>query len=504
MTIPITGPTAPIAIGLGTSDDRAAAEARGRAGGEAGGGAQAGPQTGQQAPPPASTPAIRIAAELLRLAAGSLLQAVVGGPDEQGRPTLVTSAGLFTPETPIRLPPPGTPVSLVVGDSGELLSAVLRGEGRGQPDQPVELRFLGGPAPPAEEGASRPLFQALQTAADGGRQAMLALRLGVATNTAAPLLAAAVLAATVTGRRLLPDGSVSLSLAAADGSTVTIEDAPPGLGTGARLMLEIASRRPLVSGAENRPAAPSLPSLASAPPAIRDFALGRAAITELAPLLPGADDGAGTAALGRLLPGLLQGGDQSLATLLLSATLRFRDLKRLIGEEDSASIEARKGPGPLLRAGAEFGELARAAAEPAANGWRSVPLPFFDGRDIIPVVIFVHRHETPPEGAGDESGPDGKPARGGTRFIVDLSPSEFGPLQIDGFAQGARVDTVLRSRRAMPADLRDGLMSRYGALLAASGLAGTLAFQLQDGPLASPHLGPAAGPKRGGGISITA
>lgn len=499
MTIPITGPTAPIAIGLGTSDDRAAAEARGRAGGEASGGAQAGPQTGQQAPAGAPAPAIRIAAELLRLAAGSLLQAVVGGPDEQGRPTLVTSAGLFTPETPIRLPPPGTPVSLVVGDSGELLSAVLRGQGRGQPDQPVELRFLGGPAPPAEEGASRPLFQALQTAADGGRQAMLALRLGVATNPAA-----LVLAATVTGRRLLPDGSVSLSLAAADGSMVTIEDAPPGLGTGARLMLEIASRRPLVPGAEARPAAPSLPSLASAPPAIRDFALGRAAITELAPLLPGADNGAGTAALGRLLPGLLQGDDQSLATLLLSATLRFRDLKRLLGEEDSASIEARKGPGPLLRAGAEFGDLARAATEPAANGWRSVPLPFFDGRDIIPVVIFVHRHETPPEDAGDESHPDGKPARGGTRFIVDLSPSEFGPLQIDGFAQGGRVDTVLRSRRAMPADLRDGLMTRYGALLAASGLAGTLAFQTQDGPLASPHLGPAAGPKRGGGISITA
>ncbi len=56
----------------------------------------------------------------------------------------------------------------------------------------------------------------------------------------------------------------------------------------------------------------------------------------------------------------------------------------------------------------------------------------------------------------------------------------------------------------MPADLRDGLVTRYGALLAASGLAGTLAFQTQDGPLASPHLGPAAGPKRGGGISITA
>ncbi|MFZ2869659.1 MAG: hypothetical protein WAZ62_06100, partial [Zavarzinia sp.] len=159
---------------------------------------------------------------------------------------------------------------------------------------------------------------------------------------------------------------------------------------------------------------------------------------------------------------------------------------------------------PLLRAGAEFGELARAATEPAAHGWRSVPLPFFDGRDIIPIVIFVHRHESAPEGAGDESHQDGKPARGGTRFIVDLSPSEFGPLQIDGFAQGGRVDTVLRSRRGMPADLRDGLVARYAALLAESGLAGTLAFQIQDGPLAGPHLGPATGPKRGGGISITA
>ncbi|MFZ2869152.1 hypothetical protein, partial [Zavarzinia sp.] len=235
MTIPITGPAAPIGVSLGNSDERASAEARGRTGGETG----HQPPGGHAVPAPssaaASPPAIRIAAELLRLAAGSLLQAVVGGPDEQGRPTLVTNAGLFTPETPIRLPPPGTPVSFVVGDSGELLSAVLPGSGRGQPDQPVELRFLGGPALPADDGASRPLYQALQTAADGSRQALLALRLGVTTNPAA-----LVLAATVTGRRQLSDGSVTLTLAAADGSTVTIEDAPPGLGTGARLMLEIA------------------------------------------------------------------------------------------------------------------------------------------------------------------------------------------------------------------------------------------------------------------------
>lgn len=501
MTGAITGPTAPVAVGLGTSDERAAAEARARAGGEAAGRQPSGDRAaaGQDAPRGGSAaPALRIAAELLRLARGSLLQAIVGGPDEQGRPTLVTSAGLFAPETPLRLPPPGTPVTLEVGESAELLSAVLRAPTRGQSDQAVELRFLGGPAPPPEEGASHPLYQALQIAADGSRQAMLALRLGVASNPAA-----LVLAATVTGRRQLPDGSVTLTLSAADGSTVTIDDAPPGLGAGARLMLEIASRRPLAPGAEERPQATALPSLASAPAAIRQFALGRTAIADIAPLLGGmAGD---TAALGRLLPGLMQGSDQTLATLLLSAALRFRDLKRLVGEEESAKIESRDGPGPLLRAGAEFGELARAATEPAPTGWRSVPLPFFDGRDIVPIVVFVQRHAPPPETVEDDARQADRKARGGsTRFIVELSPSELGPLQIDGFAQGGRVDTVLRSRRPMPADLRDGLAERYGAVLAASGLAGTISFQIQEGPQGGPHLGPAVGPARGGGISITA
>ncbi|PWR18391.1 hypothetical protein [Zavarzinia aquatilis] len=503
MTGPITGPAAPYAVGLGigTGDERAAAEARARGGGETAGRQTPGDgaATGQNAAPgETAAPALRIAAELLRLARGSLLQAIVGGPDEQGRPTLVTSAGLFTPETPLRLPPPGTPVTLEVGESAELLSAILRAPARGQPDQKVELRFLGGPAPAPEDGTSRPLYQALQTAADGSRQAMLALRLGVASNPAA-----LVLAATVTGRRQMPDGSVSLTLSAADGSTVTIDDAPPGLGTGARLMLEIAGRRPLAPGAEERPQATPLPSLASAPAAIRQFAAGRTAIAGIAPLMGGEDGTA--AALGRLLPGLMQGGDQTLATLLLSAALRFRDLKRLVGEEEVGRIESRDGPGPLLRAGAEFGELARAAAEPAANGWRSVPLPFFDGRDIIPLVVFVQRHAPPPETVEEDTQQTDRKTRGGaTRFIVELSPSELGPLQIDGFAQGGRVDTVLRSRRPMPADLREGLTARYGAVLAASGLAGTIGFQVQEGPLGTPHLGSPAGPARRGGISITA
>lgn len=505
MTGPVTGPIAPTALQLSLGGERLAADVRGQADSQGqakasgGDGGFADKQAGGQAAQGA--PAVRLAAELLRLAPGTLLQALVGGPDEAGRPTLITSAGIFTPEGPVTLPPAGTAVTLEVTGSAELLSATLRVPGRDGGERPVELRFLGGPAPAGTESADRTLYRALQSLTEGGRQqeAQMVLRLGVAGTPAAQ-----VLAATVVSRRQRPDGGVDLDLAAADGSLVTIEDGPPGLGTGARLMLEVLDRRPLGKAPAPPPPPPSLPSLAAAPDAIRQFALGRTALSAIAPLLAEAGDEA--PGLAQLLPGLAQGKDQTMAVLLLSAALRSHDLRRLVGEAESRRIEQAEGPGPLLRAAAEFTDLARAAGgEPVPTGWRSVPLPFFDGRDIVPIVVFVQRQAPPPDDAGDENEQKKqRGAKGGSRFIVELTLSELGPLQIDGFAQGARIDTVLRSRRALPVETRDALAARYAEVLAAAGLSGALGFQLQQGAPGLPHLGQPAPPTRGGGISITA
>ena len=198
-----------------------------------------------------------------------------------------------------------------------------------------------------------------------------------------------------------------------------------------------------------------------------------------------------------------------LATLLgalLGAALKFKDFRRLIGPEREARVLARGGPGPLLRAGAAFTEFARAATEDAPSGWRAVPLPFFDGREITPIVLFVSRQPAPEDQTSGEEENARRRAGGGgrSRFVVQVELSQFGPLQIDGFAQTERIDTLLRSRRALAPDLRQLLVERYTAVLAASGLAGTLGFQVEDNPLGMLEFGSERQRPSGGGISIEA
>jgi len=500
---PVTAATAPPRIETTIGDARQPPGSGPR--GQGAGGTGAGPPGSGIAHGPDA--AVQLAADLLQLPPGTVLDGLIAGPDAEGRPTIATNAGLFaliTAGTP--LPPPGSRVSLQVTGAANLLSVLLStATGGSRPAAPLalDLSYIGGPTAPTAPGGdatARPLFQATQTGADGRPLASLALRLGPPALPGAPLLAA-----TVTARQALPDGSVTLVLAAADGSTVEIPDAPRAIAVGTRLLFEVASRIPV--GLPSRPEVPvaRLPTLAAMPEAVRQFAAGRTALADLDRLLAG--DGVETSALARLLPGLGQEQGQGLAVALLGAALRFKDFKRLLGDDRQAAATAKAGPGPLLRAGAEFAELAKAATDAApAQGWRPIPLPFFDGREIQPVVIFVQSHQ--PEAAEEEAEGEAatrrRTARNGTRFMVSLALSELGAVQIDGFAKPERIDTVLRSGRAIAADLRDALAKRYTALMETAGLAGTLSFQVQEGPRGPLSLDTPEAQPAGLRLSITA
>lgn len=505
-TDPVNGPLATPRLGTATDNarqslDPGAARLR-QQGGAPPQGNPAG--TNPPQPHPLSGPAVRLAAELLRLDPGLILEALTGGPDEAGRPTVITNAGMFAvTDDGVALPPPGAPLSLEVIGSGELLSVLLRGAAARGLSGRFDLQFLGNAPPPGEAMADRTLYRAVQMSGDGATRASLAVHIGTAGGAEGK-----VLPAMVTARRPLPDGTVSLTLRAADGSTVTIADAPPAIATGTRLLLEVVDRRPMAAAGPAAASAqsPGVPTIATAPTVVREFAAGRDAVTTLAPLL--AEKDAALPALARLVPGLAQEGGQGLSVALLGAALKFRDFRRLIGPERETRVLSRAGPAPLLRAGAALTEFARAAtAEDAPGGWRVVPLPFFDGREIVPITLFVHRQPAPegeeaPAG-GDEA--DRRQAKGGrSRFVVRVELSRLGPLMIDGFAQEGRIDTLLRSRIPLDESLRHELTGRYGAVLGLSGLAGTLTFQVEDNPLGNIDIGSDPNAPKGGGISIEA
>lgn len=396
----------------------------------------------------------------MRLTAGTVLDGLMGPPDAQGRPTINTSPGLFALLTRgLGDLPSGTPVVLTVQDSADTLSVTIRSTAMPAP-RPAELLFLGATPQPPAPAITRQVFAGTLHPATGQPAQSLTLHL-LSDRSGLP--------ATVTARMAQADGTMQLRLTTAQG-TVILPDAPASLAVGDQLSLDILARTPI------RPMAPApapLPSLAGAPPVVVQLASGRTALNDLERLLPGGAQG-----LAPLLPGFGQKEGQAAAVALFAAALKGRDFKGWLGDERRTQVEREAGPAPLLRAGAEFTEMARAAAEATAQGWRPVPMPFFDGRQVVPVMIFIRPPENPV--TDEDGGTEARPRRSGARFMVDVTLSELGPLQIDGFLQDGRLDTVLRTRRQLDADFRQALEARYRAVVEEMGMAGSLNFQLRD------------------------
>lgn len=497
MNSPVTpaGHSPGTSLGAGHADTRPRDPPAGPAG--PGGAAQPAPA----APGPAEDdPALRIAAQLLHLKAGDPLSGVLTRPDSRGRSQLLTPLGLFAllPQGEAELPPPGSQIRAEIVATGDTLRVLIRalGDPAGLAPRLAELSFLGSDRVlPSTPDSARPLFAATLVPPTGRAQA-LTLHLWPAE---APLPAGSTgVMAQVTGRQVLPDGSLGLTLATADG-TVLIHDGPD-LAKDGRVLLEIIARG---RGAPRAELPIALPSLASAPAAAAAADATRRSLGELQALLGRA---APELALAALLPGVAQAkagpGHQAMALMLLALGLKLRDLKGWLGEARTVHLLAAAGPGPLLRAGGDFTELSRLGAEPGAQGWRPFVLPFHDGSGIAAVVLFhrdLHRDDEPPAQDGQP------PRRGGTRLFLALELSHLGPVQIDGFAWEGRLDIVLRSRRPLPEPRRAALTARYGELMAAAGLAGNLTYEQRDAR-AAPQIGPIgpSGPEGGGMVSVTA
>lgn len=107
----------------------------------------------------------------------------------------------------------------------------------------------------------------------------------------------------------------------------------------------------------------------------------------------------------------------------------------------------------------------RSLADPPKGDWRVFVLPLFDGPTIRPVRLYLRRS------ARGDARPDD-----GTRFVLDVTMSRMGALQLDGLVRQQRFDLVLRSHRAITAEMRHDITAVFHNATSAAGLAGDIIF----------------------------
>ncbi len=186
----------------------------------------------------------------------------------------------------------------------------------------------------------------------------------------------------------------------------------------------------------------------------------------------------------------------ALAMMSFAQAMRTGDARQWPGDSTLRILE-RAGPRGSHLASTlsdEVSALSSRAREPSAE-WRALPLPWsVDGR-IERIALITRR-----EGAGDDEEAKKKSGGGGgTRFLINLDLSRLGEMQLDGmFRKETRgFDMMIRTRTALPDDMRNDLSGLFATSNAAMGLKGTLSFQVVKKFPDPTNTGPAALDKSG-------
>lgn len=231
----------------------------------------------------------------------------------------------------------------------------------------------------------------------------------------------------------------------------------------------------------------SLPPGAKVTAALADLAQATLAAAPTLPGPPGPLDGRNWPAMRQLME-TLAAADPALAKSMLAtmpqpnrkltaaigfflAAMRGGDARGWLGDDAANALDKAGRRDLLERLEKDFDGLRREAAEPLPGDWRSYTIPLMDANGPKPIKLHVHPLREDEEGGGKER------SKPGSRFVIDLDLSRFGPMQLDGLVRPNHFDLILRSHAALPPELRMELIQIFADSVRAVGYSGGLSFQ---------------------------
>jgi hypothetical protein len=219
-----------------------------------------------------------------------------------------------------------------------------------------------------------------------------------------------------------------------------------------------------------------------APAAVRPAAAEFPVYPSLPPLMEAAQAAGGTAAaaVAAALPKL--GPKLAAELMIMTSALTKGDIRTIIGDQARRDFEKAGKSKAVADFGRDVSEGSREASRSAAGDWRAITLPLQTGTMVEPVKLWLHNSPEVEE--------DGQRRNGGgdTRFMIDLTLSRLGPMQVDGLARPGKLDLVIRTPSPLPPDIRRGLNAAFAGTASANGIAGGLSFHV------SPPLKPVQQP----------
>lgn len=171
--------------------------------------------------------------------------------------------------------------------------------------------------------------------------------------------------------------------------------------------------------------------------------------------------------LGRIIPSPANGQSFGPAILLFAAALKSGELQAWIGDKKLEMLQ-KLGKGDLVsRLSGETSSLSQ-NTDAASSDWKSYPIPLLYQNEISKVLFHVRR-EPDEEGKQQE--------KGATRFVMDVSLTRMGDVQLDALVRGNRVDLMVRTELPVSLSMQDAMRTAYAKALDNTNIFGDIGFQ---------------------------
>lgn len=149
-------------------------------------------------------------------------------------------------------------------------------------------------------------------------------------------------------------------------------------------------------------------------------------------------------------------------------------LRPVVGERAAQALE-KAGRGDAAKRLLLDLDRAEPQTQRDVNGeWRAMTMPLLNGAVVEPVQLYLRRPNPDGEDGGAACGDQGQ------RFVVDVSLSALGRLQIDGLMRRSlkRLDVLVRSAQPLPGPMRQDIARIFAESCSASGVSGEAGFQV--------------------------
>lgn len=172
------------------------------------------------------------------------------------------------------------------------------------------------------------------------------------------------------------------------------------------------------------------------------------------------------------------------AALFFLAALRSGSISNWLGANTLQALQQVGQKQLAASLSSDFDKLAAQSKDMLPGDWRSVSIPIRYDEQISQMQFYVRQQHDQERQGNDQT--SGKPA---TRFILNLSLSRMGPVQLDGFIQKKNFDIILRTEDRLPLDMRQELMKRFAQGLDQVQMQGGISFQTRQQGWMVPEAG---------------